>query len=166
MKQVLIILLVVLSQKLVAQDDGPTAGSVLRSLSGVDMITGKVIDVEFKLSKDYTLFHFWSSQSDSSINDFTILLALIKQYDNKLTVYGFPYETKQQVAAAKQMTVKYKLNWSHLLQYKQADRQGAAVIDVLKVNTFPTYMLLDKEGMILVRSNVLADVEVVLKRLD
>ncbi len=161
----MIILLLFLSHKLVAQE-GPTAGSALRSLSGVDMITGKVIDVEFKQSKDYTLFHFWSSQSDSSINDFAALLSMVKQYDRKLTVYGFPYETKQQIPAARQMTVKYKLNWSHLLQYKQADRQGAAVIDVLQINMFPTYMLLDKEGMILVRSNVLGDVEVVLKRLE
>lgn len=161
----MIILLLFLSHKLVAQD-GPTAGSVLRSLSGVDMITGKVIDVEFKQSKDYTLFHFWSSQSDSSINDFAALLSLVKQYDLKLTVYGFPYETKQQIPAARQMAVKYKLNWSHLLQYKQADRQGAAVIDVLQINMFPTYMLLDKEGMILVRSNFLQDVEVVLQRLE
>ncbi len=165
MKQVLIILLLLLSQKLVAQD-GPTAGSALRSLSGVDMMTGKVIDVVFKESKDYTLFHFWSSQSDSCLTDFPRFLALVKQYDRKLTVYGFPYETKQQIPAAKAVVAKYKLNWSHLLQYKQADRQGAAVIDVLQINTFPTYMLLDKEGMILVRSNVLADVEVVLKRLE
>lgn len=165
MKMTMIILLFFLSHKLFAQE-GPTAGSALRSLSGVDMITGKVIDVEFKQSKDYTLFHFWSSQSDSSINDFAALLSLVKQYDRKLTMYGFPYETKQQIPAARQMTVKYKLNWSHLLQYKQADRQGAAVIDVLQINMFPTYMLLDKEGMILVRSNFLQDVEVVLKRLE
>ena len=165
MKQVLIILLLLLSQKIVAQD-GPTAGSALRSLSGVDMITGKVINVLFRESKDYTLFHFWKSESDSCIKQFPVLTELVKQYEAKLTVYGFPYEYKQQIPAAKAMTVKYKLGWAHLLQHRQANPEGANVIDVLRISDFPTYMLLDKEGMILVRSNVLADVEVVLKRLE
>jgi len=37
------------------------------------------------------------------------------------------------------------------------------VIDVMKVDEFPTYMLLNKEGTILVRSSSLMDVEAVLK---
>lgn len=161
----MIILLLFLSHKLFAQD-GPTAGSALRSLSGVDMITGKVINVVFRESKDYILFHFWKSESDSCIKQFPVLTELVKQYEAKLTVYGFPYEYKQQISAAKAMTVKYKLSWAHLLQYRQANPEGANVIDVLRITDFPTYMLLDKEGMILVRSNVLGDVEVVLKRLE
>lgn len=166
MKQaMMILLLLALSNKLDAQD-GPTAGSALRSLSGVDMMTNKVINVVFRESKDYTLFHFWKSQSDSCIKEFPMLVALVKKYDSKLTVYGFPYEYKQQIPAAKEMTNTYKLKWVHLLQYRQTNPEGANVIDVLKITDFPTYMLLDKEGMILVRSGSLEDVEVVLKRLD
>jgi thiol-disulfide isomerase/thioredoxin len=165
MKQAMIILLLFLSHKLVAQD-GPTAGSALRSLSGVDMISGKIINVIFRESKDYTLFHFWKSESDSCIKEFPTLVALIKEYEAKITVYGFPYEYKQQIPAAKAMTIKHKLNWAHLLQYRQTNPEGANVIEVLHINEFPTYMLLDKEGMILVRSGSLDDVKVVLKRLD
>lgn len=150
----------------VFSQDGPTAGSALRSLSGVDMMTNKVIDVVFRESKDYTLFHFWRSQSDSCIREFPKLVALVKKYDNKLTVYGFPYEYKQQIPVAKEMTSTYKLKWAHLLQYRQTNPEGANVIDVLQITDFPTYMLLDKEGMILVRSGSLDDVEVVLKRLE
>jgi thiol-disulfide isomerase/thioredoxin len=165
MKKLLAIVLLLCSIQLSAQD-GPTAGSALRSLSGVDMISGKIINVVFRESKDYTLFHFWKSESDSCIKEFPALVALIKQYDAKITVYGFPYEYKQQIAAAKTMTAKYKLNWAHLLQYRQTNPEGANVIDVLKIDEFPTYMLLDKEGMILVRSGSLEDVQVVLKRLE
>lgn len=165
MKKLLAIVLLLWATQLSAQD-GPTAGSALRSLSGVDMISGKIINVIFRESKDYTLFHFWKSESDSCIKEFPALVALIKQYDAKITVYGFPYEYKQQIAAAKTMTAKYKLNWAHLLQYRQTNTEGANVIDVLKITEFPTYMLLDKEGMILVRSGSLEDVQVVLKRLD
>ena len=165
MKKLLAIVLLLFTTQLSAQD-GPTAGSALRSLSGVDMISGKVIDVVFRESKDYTLFHFWKSESDSCIKEFPALVALIKQYEAKITVYGFPYEYKQQIAAAKAMTAKYKLNWAHLLQYRQTNPEGANVIDVLRIDEFPTYMLLDKEGMILVRSGSLEDVEVVLKWLE
>ena len=165
MRKVLTIIALIFSVNLFSQD-GPTAGSALRSLSGVDMISGKVIDVVFRESKDYTLFHFWKSESDSCIKEFPALVALIKQYEAKITVYGFPYEYKQQIAAAKAMTAKYKLSWAHLLQYRQTNPEGANVIDVLRIDEFPTYMLLDKEGMILVRSGSLEDVQVVLKRLD
>ncbi len=165
MRKVLTIIALIFSVNLFSQD-GPTAGSALRSLSGVDMISGKVIDVVFRESKDYTLFHFWKSESDSCIEQFPALVALIKQYEAKITVYGFPYEYKQQIAAAKAMTVKHKLTWAHLLQYRQTNPEGANVIDVLKIDEFPTYMLLDKEGMILVRSGSLEDVQVVLKRLE
>lgn len=165
MKKFIFIVLMLYTIQLPAQD-GPTAGSALRSLSGVDMISGKVIDVVFRESKDYTLFHFWKSESDSCIQEFPALTNMVKQYEAKLTVYGFPYEYKQQIAAAKAMTAKYKLNWAHLLQYRQTNPEGANVIDVLKITEFPTYMLLDKEGMILVRSGSLEDVRVVLKRLE
>jgi thiol-disulfide isomerase/thioredoxin len=165
MNKLLFILLLLCTIQLRAQD-GPTAGSALRSLSGVDMISGKVIDVVFREAKEYTLFHFWKSESDSCIKQFPALVTLIKDYESKITVYGFPYEYKQQIPAAKAMTAKYKLNWAHLLQYRQTNPEGANVIDVLKINEFPTYMLLDKEGMILVRSGSLEDVAVVLKRLE
>ena len=165
MSKVLIIVALIFSVNVFSQD-GPTAGSALRSLSGVDMISGKLINVIFRESKDYTLFHFWKSESDTCIEQFPALIDMVKQYEAKLTVYGFPYEYKQQIAAAKAMTAKYKLNWAHLLQYRQANPEGANVIDVLKITEFPTYMLLDKEGMILVRSGSLEDVQVVLKRLD
>jgi len=165
MRKVLTIIVLVFSVNLFSQD-GPTAGSALRSLSGVDMISGKIINVIFRESKDYTLFHFWKSESDSCIKQFPALVTLIKEYESKITVYGFPYEYKQHIPSAKAMTAKYKLNWAHLLQYRQTNPEGANVIDVLKITEFPTYMLLDKEGMILVRSGSLEDVQVVLKRLD
>jgi thiol-disulfide isomerase/thioredoxin len=165
MRKVLTIIALVFSVNLFSQD-GPTAGSALRSLSGVDMISGKIINVIFRESKDYTLFHFWKSEIDSCIEQFPVLVDMVKQYETKLTVYGFPYEYKQQIPAAKAMTAKYKLSWAHLLQYRQTNPEGANVIDVLKITEFPTYMLLDKEGMILVRSGSLEDVRVVLKRFD
>jgi thiol-disulfide isomerase/thioredoxin len=165
MNKFLLIALMLCATQLRAQD-GPTAGSALRSLSGVDMISGKVIDVLFSEAKEYTLFHFWKSESDSCIKQFADLTSLVKQYENKLTVYGFPYEYKQQIPAAKAMTAKYRLSWAHLLQYRQTNPEGANVIDVLKITEFPTYMLLDKEGLILVRSGALEDVAVVLKRLE
>lgn len=165
MKKLLVIVLLLCTIQIYAQD-GPTAGSALRSLSGVDMIAGKIINVIFRESKDYTLFHFWKSESDSCIKQFPALIDMVKQYETKLTVYGFPYEYKQQITTAKAMTAKYKLNWAHLLQYRQTNPEGANVIDVLKITEFPTYMLLDKEGMILVRSGSLEDVRAVLKRLE
>jgi thiol-disulfide isomerase/thioredoxin len=165
MKKLFLILLLFYASQLIAQN-GPTAGAALRSLQGVDMMTNKIINVVFRESKDYTLFHFWKSQSDSCIKEFPQLVGLVKKYDSKLTVYGFPYEYRQQIPTAKTMTETFRLKWTHLLQYRQTNPEGSNVIDVLNITDFPTYMLLDKEGMILVRSGSLDDIEVVLKRLE
>jgi hypothetical protein len=141
----------------------PTVGAKLRTLSGQDMITAKVIDIEFANSPAYTLFHFWKSSSDSSIKTFTELQELVSGNKNKLVAYGFPYEYRKDIAQAKELVGKYKLNWPQLLQYHQPN--GAGVIDVLVIQEFPTFILIDREGIIIVRSNHLGDVKALLDKL-
>jgi hypothetical protein len=141
----------------------PTVGSKLRSLSGQDMITGKVVDIEFANSPAYTLFHFWKTNSDSSLKTFVQLQQFVAKNKNKLVTYGFPYEYKKDIPLAKELVGKFKLNWPQLLQYRQ--QNGAAVVDILKVSEFPTYILIDREGFIIVRSYALEDVEALLEKL-
>jgi hypothetical protein len=163
MRNLLLILLLLNGIESNAQADGPSVGTVLRSLSGKDLMTGKLVDIQFKESPGYTVLHFWHTKSDSSINDFPAIVSMEKEYHDKITVYGFPYEYKQDVARAKEYITRYQLSWAQLLQYKQSNPQGANVLDVLKVDLFPTYMLLDRQGMIIVRSGSLNDVEALLK---
>ena len=165
MKHVFAICFLLCSIACFAQQDGPTVGSKLRSLAGRDLVKGKVIDIVFSNSPVYTLFHFWQSSSDSCVQSFPALHQFVQQYNEKLTVYGFPYELKQNIPAAKALIAKYKLNWAQLLQYSQTGAAGANVIDVLVIREFPTYILLDRDGVILVRSNDLGDVEALLKKL-
>lgn len=146
-----------------AQTTGATVGTILRSLSGGDMMTGKVIDIEFANSPAYTLFHFWKSNSDSSIITFALLKQFITENKSKLLAYGFPYEYRKDIPQAKELVKKYNLNWPQLLQYHQPN--GAGVIDVLVITEFPTFILIDRGGVIIVRSNNLKDVEVLLKKL-
>ena len=141
----------------------PTVGSKLRTLSGQDMITGKVIDIEFANSPAYTLFHFWKSTSDSSLKTFVTLQKFVAENKNKLVAYGFPYEYRKDILQAKELVNKYKLNWPQLLQYHQPN--GAGVIDVLVISEFPTFILIDREGIIIVRSNNLDDVDALLEKL-
>ncbi len=145
--------------------EAPTVGSKLRSLAGQDMVTGKVIDIEFANSPAYTLFHFWQSNCDSCTGQFTALQKFITQYQTKLVAYGFPYDTKQKIPVVKELITRYKLKWPQLFQYKQANAAGANVIDVLMIQEFPTYLLLDRDGIILVRSNDLTDVEALLVKM-
>ncbi len=147
-----------------AQHEGPSVGTTLRMLSGKDLITGAIIDIEFSNSPAYSLLHFWNSRSDSSLKDLQAFVTMANAYKDKATVFAFPYETKQDIPRTKELIIKYKMNWAQLLQYRQIGSQGANVIDVLKVDEFPTYMLLNRRGTILVRSGSLSDVEEVLKR--
>lgn len=164
MRTLLLILLLLNTVALTAQERGATVGTILRSLSGGDMMTGKAVDIEFSQSPNYTLLHFWKSDSDSCLKDFPRLLQLVNTNRQKVVVYGFPYEYKQDIPRAKDAVTRFKLNWAQLLQYRQKNAEGANVIDVLGVDEFPVYMLLNKQGAIIVRSPSLKDVEVVLKR--
>lgn len=164
MRTALLVLFFLNSFASTAQTKGATVGTILRSLSGGDMMTGNAIDIEFSQSPKYTLLHFWKSGSDSCIKDFPGLVKLATTFNEKLVVYGFPYEYKQDIPRAKSMATRFKLNWAQLLQYRQNGTQGANVIDVLGVEEFPVYMLLNKQGAVVVRSISLADIEVVLKR--
>lgn len=164
MKTTLSLLLFFFAFSLDAQDVYvPTVGSKLLSLSGQDMITGKVVDIEFANSPAYTLFHFWKSNSDSSIKTFAKLQQFVATNKSKLVTYGFPYEYKKDIPQAKELSTKHKLNWPQLLQYRQPN--GAAVVDVLVIKDFPTFILIDREGIIIVRSNALEDVEALLEKL-
>ena len=163
MRKFLFILFLLNSVAATAQENGPTVGTKLRSLSGKDLLTGKLIDIQFKESPGYTLLHFWHTESDSCTKDFAEIVSMEKRYHQKISVYGFPYEDRQHIPRTKEYIVRYKLNWSQLFQYKQNGLQGANVIDVMKVDEFPTYILLNKEGTILVRSTSLMDVQAVLK---
>jgi thiol-disulfide isomerase/thioredoxin len=164
MKSFIAILLFMLPLLATAQDRYvPTVGSKLLSLAGQDMLTGKVVDIEFANSPAYTLFHFWKSNSDSSIKTFAQLQQFVAKNKSKLVTYGFPFEYKKDIPQAKELSSKYKLNWPQLLQYRQPN--GAAVVDVLVITDFPTFILIDREGVILVRSNALEDVEALLEKL-
>jgi hypothetical protein len=164
MKHITAILLFIFPLLLSAQDEHvPTVGSKLRTLAGQDMITGKVIDIEFANSPAYTLFHFWKSNSDSSLKSFTQLQRFVIENKSKLIAFGFPYEYRKDIPQAKELVSKYKLNWPQLVQYHQPN--GAAVVEVLVIKEFPTFILIDREGMIIVRSNALEDVEALLEKL-
>ena len=166
MRAFLFILLLLNTVALTAQERGATVGTILRSLSGGDMMTGKAVDIEFSQSPNYTLLHFWKSNSDSCLKDFPVLLKMTNAYSEKLVVYGFPYEYKQDIPRAKDAVTRFKLSWAQLLQYRQKNAEGANVIDVLGVDEFPVYMLLNKQGAVIVRSPSLKDIEVVLKRVE
>lgn len=164
MKAAVFILLLFISLSLMGQETYvPTVGAKLRTLSGWDMMTGKVIDIEFANSPAYTLFHFWKTNSDSSVKSFAALQQFVQQNKSKLVAYGFPYEFKKDIPAAKETAVKYKLNWPQLAQYRQPN--GAAVVDVLVITEFPTFILIDRDGIILVRSYALDDVKALLDKL-
>lgn len=166
MRTILLILILLSTGASTAQERGATVGTTLRSLSGGDMMTGKEVHINFSQSPSYTLLHFWMSNSDSCLKDFPVLLKMTNTYSEKLVLYGFPYEYKQDIPRAKSIATRFQLSWAQLLQYRHAGSQGANVINVLGVDEFPVYMLLNKQGAIIVRSSSLNDIEVVLKRID
>lgn len=143
---------------------GPTVGMSLKSLMGKDLITGKEIDISFRNTPTYTLLHFWGSWCEPCVKNFPMLTTLIKTYQDRLAVYGFPYESKESIPKTREYILKNGLKWPQLLQYRNHPLYGADVVNVLKVKTFPTYILLNKQGVIVVRSSTLSDIEVVLKR--
>jgi hypothetical protein len=83
------------------------------------------------------------------------LQALHTQYADKVTVIGIGMEDKDDLAAWKWTIRKYNVPGLQLSELQAAE---GPVISGYNVTAFPTYMLLDRQGVLLVRTDTFDDI--------
>jgi thiol-disulfide isomerase/thioredoxin len=103
----------------------------------------------------YVVLDFWGHWCSPCIKSMPKLQALQAQYADKLTVIGIAMEDASDVALWKQAIRKYGVPGVQLSELQQAK---GPVISGYNVTAFPTYMLLDRQGGLLVRTDTFDDI--------
>lgn len=127
-------------------------------------MTNEYQNFHFGINDQYTLIDFWGSWCGPCIAAIPQLVKLNSLYQGKLNIVGVAYKTETSGDKAKAVVVKNKIHWPTILQTERNVFVGADIIRTYKIQAYPTYVLLDQEGIILIRTHKLEEVEVYLKR--
>jgi thiol-disulfide isomerase/thioredoxin len=142
---------------------GVQRGAILKSVSGTNFSNRIYEDIYFKRSDaKYTLLHFWGSWCGPCIANLPKLKTLVAANAEKIEIISFPYEQQQDTLKTKKLIQQYELNWKQIIQLRDHPFQKPEVVKQLRIAHFPTYMLIDGSGKILVRTSKLEElIEVV-----
>ena len=104
----------------------------------------------------YILLDFWGHWCAPCIKSFPKVKVLHEKYDDKLQIIGIALEGKDDKTRWLDAIRKHEANWTQL-----SDLKGDASETDLQYNItgYPTYILLDKEGVVLERSYDLEAIE-------
>lgn len=142
---------------------GVLQGAVLKDIWGKDFTTGeyKRINLEDS-SKIYTLIHFWGSWCSPCIATLPKLKDLHGKFSEMVQFIGFPFESMKDINKAKKYMDKYEMKWEQIIQLRDDPFNKADVVRELKIDEFPTYILINSRGKIIIRTSEINEVEKIL----
>ncbi|MPR33669.1 TlpA family protein disulfide reductase [Salmonirosea aquatica] len=104
----------------------------------------------------YVLLDFWGHWCAPCIKAIPKLKVLRETYGDKLAIIGIAAEFASDKEIWRQTIDKYSMDW---IQLSELTGDRGTVIDRYNVTAFPTYLLMDKQGMILERTSELGGIE-------
>ncbi|MGM0635726.1 MAG: TlpA family protein disulfide reductase [Bacteroidota bacterium] len=109
-------------------------------------------------STEYSLLYFWTTWSTNSLKNTDDIKLWKSQLENpgKITILGVAVDAN--LGAAKRMEVRRKMNWKNLY-IDESKPSGLEQIQQLKLDSYPVFILLDKEGKILRRTHHFKEIE-------
>ena len=111
----------------------------------------------------YVLLDFWGHWCAPCIKAIPRLKVLRDAYGDKLAIVGIGAEFASDKGIWRQTIDKYGMDW---VQLSELTGDRGAVIERYNITAFPTYLLLDKQGVVLERSSVLDEMEERLRILE
>ena len=142
------------AKKLLALQNQPTVGRPVPEFSMADTAGTKHALATYR--GQYVLLDFWGHWCGPCLRAMPKMKALHAQYASKLAIIGIAMEDAGDAALWKQTIRKHEVPGLQLSELQQA--QGT-VISGYNVQAFPTYMLVDRQGALLLRTNDLGDIE-------
>ncbi len=143
---------------------GVQPGGVIKALSGYNLASRQYTDIALvRNDKKVTLLHFWGSWCGPCIANMPKLVKFAADYSQQVEIIGFPYENQSDTIKTQKIIKQYNLQWRQIIQLRDHPFQRPDVVKQLFIEHFPTYMLIDTNGKILVRSSNLEDVMNVVK---
>jgi thiol-disulfide isomerase/thioredoxin len=142
-----------LTQRLLVLRNQPTVGHVVPAFTMADT-TGKPVALAMYRGK-YVLLDFWGHWCGPCIESMPKLKELHAQYADKLAVVGIAMEGAEDAGLWKRAIRKYQVPGVQLSEL-QADE--GPVMKLYNITAYPTYLLLDPQGVLVLRADDIADV--------
>lgn len=105
----------------------------------------------FDESSDYLVIDFWGSWCAPCIEAMPEAKAIYEQVQGNTSFLGVCMDQTADFDVAKKIVEKEEISWPQM--YVDMDNQEGSIISKLEVSTYPTYMLIDKEGRIIHRNS-------------
>lgn len=142
------------------QKYGQGIGSHFENIVIEDLGKGQFSTDSIIKKKKYTLVDFWGTWCGPCLDLTPRLVTLQKKFSLKLNVISIANDKDKNIV--KQYVVKNKMNWTHGIV---SMRKNSKIYTNLSIQRFPTFILLDSEGKILIRggSEILDNIENVIR---
>lgn len=142
---------------------GVRKGDFVQSIMGPEVKSKKMREIDFSKEKKYWLLHFWGSWCSPCIKNMPQLRKLYEQSNKSAIEFvGVDLEQNSSTVNAENIINRYQLNWHHFLQVKSSPFIGADIVDWFKVFSYPTYVLINSQGVIELRTVSLNDMNIYL----
>lgn len=120
--------------------------SIAPELSGKDVLTQQDYSLE-KQRGNYIIVDFWGTWCQPCINALPDLVKLHKKYPS-VKILSVAYDKKEDIGKLIGMIKKQELSWNHLF----VDRKNpGSILKDYQIGTYPTTLLIDPNGKILIR---------------
>ena len=139
----------------------PLVGRLALSFTIPDTAGVAVSLAQFK--GQYVLLDFWGHWCNPCIRSMPHVRELRTRYSRQMAVVGIALENKTEKESWLRAIRKNRAYWTQLSELKGAGAQD--VIAQYNITAFPTYLLLDKQGVVVARTSDLDDIEAKLKTL-
>lgn len=141
------------AKRLLALQNQPVVGRPVPDFSVADTLGAKHSLAAYR--GQYVLLDFWGHWCVPCLQAMPKVKALHEQYAQKLAIVGIAMEDAGDAGLWKQAIRQHAIPGLQLSELQQAK---GPVISGYNVTAFPTYMLLDRQGVLLVRTNTFADI--------
>jgi thiol-disulfide isomerase/thioredoxin len=99
----------------------------------------------------YVLLDFWGSWCNPCISAIPDLVSLDQKYRDILSIVNIAYDEKKNLTLLRKLIKENKMQWTHLFEDNK-DKGGSSIVNRFKVEAFPTQILIDPEGKIILRT--------------
>ena len=131
----------------------PTVGKLVADFSMADTLGVKHSLATYR--GKYVLLDFWGHWCGPCIRAMPKVNALHQQYADKLAVIGIAMEGPNSAPLWKKAIRQYQIVG---LQLSELQAEEGPVISGYNINAFPTYMLLDPKGALVMRTSNVDDI--------
>jgi len=112
----------------------------------------------------YVLLDFWGSWCKPCISSIPELVNLKEKYSNHLSIVSIAYDDKANLQVINRLIKENKMEWIHL--FEDMKTTNYSVINRFKITAFPTQILIDPKGKIVLRTQGTGKADLIAKMLQ